>query len=270
VTRRLLTVALTLAGLVLGAAPALAAPEARPGRAAKPKVSVTVPGEVTEGDRYEVTVKLSGPVRGARQLLVQRLTKDAVWGTTNWETVRKTKVRGKKKFVVGAVAGEADTDAYRARLLFTDRKAVASRLGRTTVWHWYALTGFAEYDDSYGTLSGSGFAMNGLQRKGWSTYSSYPSYQTGWTLGRHCRALRGEVGVTDSSKPGTSAALQVVADETTTVFSSGPLTPGMTQPVQVDLATPYRLQLRAQDTSPDKLQAYPAFGSPEVLCTGVS
>jgi hypothetical protein len=76
--------------------------------------------------------------------------------------------------------------------------------------------------------------------------------------------------VTDTSAPGSSALLQIVDDSGATVFASGPLTPGMTQPVDVTLATPYRLEVHAQDTSPDKVQAYPALGDPELLCTGLA
>ena len=103
-----------------------------------------------------------------------------------------------------------------------------------------------------------------------SDVRSYPSYESRYTVGRHCKAIRGVAGVSDKSADRSSAVVSVVADETTTVFTSGTLSPGMAEQFEVDLAKPYRLSIQAQRTSPADQAAYPAIGSPELLCTGLS
>jgi hypothetical protein len=61
----------------------------------------------------------------------------------------------------------------------------------------------------------------------------------------------------------------LVAEETTPLLTSTPLTPGMDQPFQIDLSMPYRLSVQMQKTSPTGQAVYPAVGNPELLCTGL-
>ena len=54
------------------------------------------------------------------------------------------------------------------------------------------------------------------------------------------------------------------------MLTSTSLVPGMSQPFQVDLPSPYRLSVQMQKTSPADQAVYPAVGDPELLCTGLS
>ena len=131
-----------------------------------------------------------------------------------------------------------------------------------------------DFDQYYATSGvwtfGVGFAISGTQYNGWSTYGrSYPSWEGRFTLGRHCRAFRGVMGVTDTSADGSSVTIALVADDTNTVYQSPSLTPGMSHPFQVDLPSPYRLSIQAKNTSPEGVRVSPAIGTPEVLCTGL-
>jgi hypothetical protein len=239
-------------------------------RAGQPRVTVTVPDQLVEGDRFDVVVKV-GRARDAKQVLLQQLQTD-IYGQTGWETVRKAKVRGKKKHVFHVVAGAEDDQRYRARALYDDGKATMSKPVATTVWHWTNMMEFRAYSYTLGVNSSAynHFRMNGTDYTGgWATYGNYATWELRFTPGRHCKAFRGVAGLTDDSKDGSSGAIQLVADDTTTAFSSTTLTPGMDQPFQVDLATPYRLFIEAQKTSPADQAAYPAIGNPELLCTGL-
>jgi hypothetical protein len=239
----------------------------RPGQ---PRVTVTVPDQLVEGERFDVVVKV-GRARDAKQILLQQLQTD-IYGQTGWETVRKAKVRGQKKRTFHAVAGTDDSQRYRARVIYDDARPAMSRPVASTVWHWTDMMAFTAYAVTNGISSNhyNHFRMNGIEyHGGWYTYISYATWELRFTPGRHCKAFRGVAGLTDESKDGSSGAIQLVADETTTAFSSTTLTPGMDQPFQVDLATPYRLFIEAQKTSPADQAAYPAIGNPELLCTGL-
>jgi hypothetical protein len=256
---------LLAAALLAAGAPGLAPADAAPARAKAPKAHVSAPSSVVEGDRYVVTIKAP---RSADRVLLQHQVTD-VLGNATWEVVKRFKVRGHTKLSYRAVAGTAETDVYRAQVVSQGRRPSMSKAARTTVWHWTSLLKFATYDRTPGSYDFmTSFAMNGVQRSGWFAYLGYSSYSTGWTVGRHCTAFRADAGVTDKTKPGASATIQLTADDVP-VFTSGPLTPGMTQRVELPLASPYRLAVQAQDTSPEGLQGYPALGSPELLCTGL-
>ena len=47
------------------------------------------------------------------------------------------------------------------------------------------------------------------------------------------------------------------------------MTPGMTVPVELDLARPYRFGMSAANTSADKVKAYPMVGNGAFYCTGI-
>lgn len=220
-----------------------------------------------EGDRYEVTVKVPRAATAVRARL-QRWTKD-VLGNAAWVTVAVRKVRGKARQAFRAVAGEADSDRYRARVEYATGKPVMSTPDSVTVWHWVSMMEFDAYSSSNGVVSSpyAQFVMNGTAYPGgWYTSGSWPSWDLRFTPGRHCRAFRGVVGVTDRSADGSAGAFQLVADDAP-VYASPVLSPGTTHPFEVELATPYRLYLQAQRLSTQA--AYPAVGYPELLCTGL-
>jgi hypothetical protein len=236
-------------------------------RVKKPKVAVTVPDNLVEGDRYVVAVDVAR-TKGAKRILLQRLTTD-VYGDKSWETVKSAKVKGKKHHTFGAVAGGDDMERYRARVMYAEAKPAMSKPASATVWHWVALTNFADYYQTVGIFEHGSGTINGTQRNGLFTYGSTSTWEIRYTVGRHCRAFRGVLGVGDNSADGSSAVISLVADETSPVLTSTTLTPGMDQPVHVDLAMPYRLSVQMQKTSPADQAAYPAIGSPELLCTGL-
>ena len=259
-----LVAALAALGLTASGASSRPAPASA---AAAAQVSVSVPDDLVEGERYEVRVKV-GRTAGARKILLQRQV-TAPYADPTWETVKAKRVAGKKRHTFRAVAGEADADRYRARVLYADRRPAMSRTATSTVWHWTALT---DFDDYFSTGSSSiyfPFAINGQQHTGWAAYSTVPSWETRWTVGRHCKALRGDLGLQDTSADGASAVVRLVADETQVVFTSATLTPGTVQHVELPLALPYRLAVQAQNTSTADLKTLPAFGAPELLCTGL-
>lgn len=263
------TAAVLATALALAAAPTTgrAATDQTLERAKKPKVTVTLPNSLVEGDRLIVKVKV-GRTQEAKRILLQRFTTD-IFGNTSWETVKKAKVAGKKRHTFGAVAGEGDTERYRARVLYADAKPAMSKPASATVWHWSALTDMPDYYKTVGIFESASGPINGVQYNGVFTYgSSYSSWEIRYTLGRHCRALRGVLGVGDNSADGSSAVISLVQDETHAILTSATLTPGMDQRFQVDLALPYRLSVQMQETSPADEAAYPAIGTPELLCTG--
>lgn len=257
----------TLVSLVATAlAPLASPPGAAASTAAKP--ILTAPESVVEGDRYEVTVKVPRAATAVRVRL-QRWTKD-VLGNAAWVTVAVRKVRGKARQAFRAVAGEADSDRYRARVEYATGKPVMSTPDSVTVWHWTDLFEFERYYATAGIYPfGTTVSINGNAYRGLMTYGSHTSHEVRFTTGRKCRAVRGVLGLSDGSADGSSASISLVADETTTPFTSGTLTPGMAQPFEMALDLPYRLAVRMQSSAPAGGRAYPAVGAPELLCTGL-
>ena len=92
----------------------------------------------------------------------------------------------------------------------------------------------------------SSFTLNGLSFHGWFTTGSFKSWESRFTVGRHCQAMRGVAGVRDESADGSSAVVRLLADDVP-IYTSPTLTPGTAQPFQVALALPYRLAVQAQN-----------------------
>jgi hypothetical protein len=262
--RRLLAV---LALLPLPATPpAAASPVPHVSRAA---VTVSVPDSLVEGDRFDVTVHISR-THDARRVLLQRWTADFPGAARRWETVDQAKVRGRKR-TFSMLAGTDDQERFRARVLYADGKPAMSKPASSAVWHWVDLTEFDRYYSSGGIYPFAGdVSINGTVYRSLWTYTDRDSSEVRLTTGRNCRSVRGVFGVSDKSADGSSAVIRLVSDESTTVVTSTTLTPGMSQPFQVDLPLPYRLAIQMQKTSPAGQAAYPAIGDPELLCTGLS
>ncbi len=265
------TGAVAATALILAALPAISAasdtatPVAeRPGR---PKVTLTVPSNVVEGDRFTVEVKVA-QTDGAKvvQLEQQVLVHDNV----TWQTVGKSKARSKKKYQFQAAGGELDTAMFRAKVSYREGKPAKSAPTGAIVWHWLKLGAFEPYANTSGVNDSgiSPFTLNGLSVYGWFTTGSFKSWESRFTLGRHCQAIRGIAGVRDESADGSSAVVRLLADDVP-VYTSPSLTPGTSQPFQVALALPFRLTIQAQNTSSASRTAYPALGAPELLCTGL-
>lgn len=259
--------AVTATALVLAAVPAISATADQTQRPGKPTVTITVPAELVEGEQVIVAVKVSR-TDGAKQVqLQQRVARS---GGFTWETVATTKARKKKDYRFPTVAGEDDSIELRARVVFRVGRAAISEPAVSVVWHWTQLSYFPPYSHTAGANDNgfSVFTVNGQSYHGWFASGALKSWESRFTPGRHCKAMRGVAGVRDDSADGSTALVRVLADDVP-VYTSPTLTPGMAQPFQVDLALPYRLAIQAQNTSLTPLPVFPAIGSPELLCTGL-
>jgi hypothetical protein len=228
-------------------------------------VTAKAPAKVTEGDRYAVTVHI-GASRTAKKVTLDQQVKN-IYGTLEWTPVRAVRAAGKKAVTFKRVAGETNSEKYRARVTYTGGRTLASKPVNVRVWHWYPLSSFRAYYSTGGSSNESflTFAMNGDSWKGWYTYGG-PAWDDRFTPGRNCTRFRGSAGVQDRSSDGSSATITLIADETEIVWQSPTLTPGMVAAFDVPLAQPYRFAIQAHDTSTEPAKAGPAIGAPEFLC----
>jgi hypothetical protein len=235
---------------------------------AQQEIKIRMPRSVIEGERFKVHVTVARPAEAKAVTLEERGTN--VFGDTTWSSVKSKAVNGRNKLVIKTLVDEDGSGRYRAVVSYRYDKPARSKPARTQVWRWTYLYDFDSYYSTAGVAGqyGGGFAMNGTQYNGWSTYGDYPSWEERFTLGRHCSAIRGDVGVTDDSGDGTSATIALAGDGQP-LFTSATLTPGMVQRVELKLGRPYRLSIQAVETSAADLRVYPAIGTPELLCTGL-
>jgi hypothetical protein len=233
-----------------------------------PTVTVSVPEDKVEGDRFTVTVKVGAAKRGLRVEL-QRQILD-IYRDPVWTTVKSVKVAGRSSHRFAAVADELNDDRFRAVVRYTDGSQVTSKTSSVTVWHWYSLNNFDDYYSTSGVLNSPylQFSMNGTSYRGWYTDGGYASWEARYTPGRNCKMFRGVFGVNDDSSDGSSGDITLITDESETIYQSPSLVPGQVKTVEVKLPMPYRFSIQAHDTSPDGAYSYPAIGTAEFLCTG--
>lgn len=277
VRNRSLLIALLCLGL-----PGLAAPSASAqpvtadghssvaSRVAATTAKVTAPDDVTEGDRYKIRVKLKTPSAFRVAAFEQRLPD--IFGNLTWQALKRVSVRGRRQLSFGVVAGGTDRETFRVVLQPTSGRPFNSKPVNVDIWHWYPLSSFPSYYATQGIADDafSSFFMNGRSYIGsWSTDGTYRSWESRYTLGRHCRTMSGTFGVTDDSTDGSSATIQVVAEGVYSLYTSPSLTPGAVDTQTVELPTPYRISVIGTNTSPDKVLAYPAAGDLVFLCTGL-
>ncbi|NHC25079.1 hypothetical protein G6553_18080 [Nocardioides sp. IC4_145] len=239
--------------------------------AAKPALSrgVMLVGssrEVNEGDRYRLTATIKSPAR-AGNLTLQKLDVPLYYGEPSWEDVKTVGVRGRRQITFKAIATALNVERYRAVVSYKEAKTVKSRPSSTKVWRWTPLREYTPYYETSGLLF-SNFTINGFRYSGWGPYTRAAAWEARFTPGRHCKALRGILGLSDSSADGSSGVVSVTADDVP-VFQSSSLAPGMDEPVMVPLPLPYRTGLQLVNTSPEGLNAWPAVGDPALLCSGV-
>jgi hypothetical protein len=233
--------------------------------AGKPKVTLTLPASVVEGEKFTLEAKLSR-TEGAKQVQLQRADGSA------WAVVDKSRARKKKTYKLHDVAGADDQVRYRVKVLYDGGPAAVSPPTQTTVWHWTPIGAFDAYYNSPGINFGTRVHiwLNGVDYPdGWETYGKYGTWESRFTPGRHCTALRGVAGISDDSADGSSAVVSVVSEDTTVVYASPALTPGMAVPFQIAIDAPYRLSMKAARTSQPNAPAYPAIAAAELLCTGL-
>ena len=262
------TCAVAATALALAALPTMAATADGSDHARRAKVSLTMPTNLVEGDAFTIQVKV-GRNDNAKVVQLQQ----QVDGARGWQTVGKTKAKHKKKYEFHAVSGAGDTVSYRAKVVYRDSKPVTSEPSMSTVWHWTSLAAFVPYSHTAGVNDNhiSSFTLNGAPYHGWFTTGAFKTWESRYTVGRHCNAIRGVAGVRDESADGSTAVVRLLADDVP-VYASPTLTPGTAQTFQVALPSmPYRLAVQGQNigaTAP-QLPVYPAVGTPELLCTGL-
>jgi hypothetical protein len=230
--------------------------------------------QVDEGERLTLTATVTSSRTATRATLQKWYVPG--YGTASWQTVRTVRVNGRSKVPFKRVATNENTERYRVFVAYRHvAKPVVSKAVNVTVWRWIALSGY----DPYYTTGGTGFGtttINGAAYTGWGvvTYSHTGAWESRFTPGRHCKSFKSVLGVADISADGSSGAITFTADDTD-VYASPSLTPGMSIPVIVDMAKPYRFGIQLLDTSPggttgrDAVEAWPVLGDPAFLCTGV-
>jgi hypothetical protein len=270
VNTRLLCSALSaaLVGGVLASAPVMAQSqpdEAAPRLAGRSVAIVKSPTDVTEGDRYSVVVKV-GSAAKAKKIELQVRTED-VLGNAVWQTAKSRRVAGKSKHELRLVADATNPLKMRALATYKDGRKVRSRAARVTTWRWFGLHQFTSYYYTPSTYMSDSIdlVIAGRAYVGWwgGGYQK-TAWESRHTPGRNCTAMRGVVGVTDSSADGSAAEISIAADESTVVYRSPSLTPGAAYGFEVPLPRPYRIAIQARLTS--TASAVPAIGAPQLLC----
>ena len=270
--RTLLTLvaALLVSGAAATAGPAVADRAAAPetaSRASTRSVTISAPRDVTEGDRYTVTAKVSAASK-ARTIQWQSL-QPYYTGELVWTALRTNKIRGAAAQTYKALADTSSTQQYRAVVTYADGQSVTSHRTTVRLWHWIDLGSYTAYyrvgvvfDSPYVS-----FAMNGDTWEGWYVHNGMG--ESRYTLGRNCTAFRGTIGVGDFTDDGGTAQITLLTDETNIVYTSPTLVPGQVTQVQLDLDKPYRFSIQGRDTTPEDgitRDVYPAIGAPQFLC----
>lgn len=245
-------------------------PSAVAARTSAPTAKLTAPREVTEGDRFTIRIGLTRPTKVRRVHIQHRVTD--IFRDSSWQTVKKLRVQDRKKLTYRAVAGQTDRDRYRVVLQPKAGRSIASKAVSVKVWHWYPLSTFDSYYSTAGVMdySFTQFAMNGRTYVGsWYSNGTYSSWESRYTLGRHCRTVRGVFGVTDSSADGSTATVQILSEGEEAAYTSPTLVPGAVATKVIALASPYRISILGTNTSAGGLLAYPAAGDLQFLCSGL-
>jgi hypothetical protein len=272
-------VSLTLPMSMTAAAPAKALTSPTSGLdrgVAKPVLSSSAQ-EVTEGDRLTMTATVKAPKTALRATL-QKWSTQPYASSASWRTVRSVKVRGRSKLRFKTVATDQNTERYRMSVTYRDvAKPLKSRAVRIVVWRWIPLNEYRPYYEAEPYAAGFGSTtIAGHAYSGWgaATYSHTGTWESRFTPGRHCKAFKAVLGIADISGDGSSGLVTLTADDTQ-VYASPTLTPGMSVPVTIDLATPYRFGIQLFDTTPggttgrDDIESWPVLGEPAFLCSGV-
>lgn len=262
---------ISLAGVLLVAAVQPVAASATPADRSAPAfakaVVKTSADEVAEGDRLTLKVRVPQAGQATRVVLQQR--RETILGDVVWEDAAKQRARSRVEFVETVTA--TNTASYRVAVTYRGRtNPVVSRTTSVRVWRWIPLQEFAPYFET--SLAGYGEAdVNGTRYEVWGDlyHSSIRSWEARVTPGRHCKAFRASLGLADTSDDGSSGIVAFSIDESATVYQSPVLTPGMTVPVELALASPYRFGMQATNTSSDKVRAYPMVGNGAFYCTGI-
>ncbi len=269
-TAAILALAVSVAGVAPGAASTTAGRETT----SKPVLSAST-RQVEEGDRFTLTATVKAP-KAATRATLQKWYVPLYIGTPSWQPVKTANVSGRRKVAFKAVATAENTARYRVSVAYKNSaRPVTSNSVNVTVWRWIPLSEYAPYYETGGAIFGTA-AINGHVYKGWGAayYSHAGAWESRFTPGRHCKSFRAVLGIADVSADGSSGSVSFTADDET-VYTSPALTPGMSLPVTVPLAKPYRFGIKLSDTTPggttgrDAVESWPFLGDPAFLCTGV-
>lgn len=235
---------------------------------ARAKVTVTTDvSEVVEGDQMTVRVKVAN-AKTARKVTLQEFAPNR-FGALAWTSVGSRRAAKSVKFPVTVTV--ENTAKYRALVSYKKTaKPVKSNTASVTVWRWISLENYAANYSSGGAGFTEDLSLGGRTYLGWSPYASATTrmWETGWPAGRHCKAFKGIAGLASGSDIGSTGTVSVVADGVP-VWQSPVLTPGTALPFETPIPTPDQFMLRAVDASTGAVEAFPAVGDPELLCTGV-
>lgn len=233
--------------------------------------------QVEEGDWLTLTATIKSP-KTATRATFQKWSVPLYSGTATWQTVKTVKVNGRNKIPFKTVATDENTERYRVSVAYRSAaRPVNSSAVNITVWRWIPLNEYDPYYEAEPYAAGFGTTtIAGQAYSGWgaATYSHTGTWESRFTPGRHCKAFKAILGVADISGDGSSGSITFTADDTQ-IYASPTLTPGMSVPVTVDVAKPYRFGIRLFDTTPggttgrDEVESWPVLGEPAFLCTGV-
>jgi hypothetical protein len=193
-----------------------------------------------------------------------------------WVDVKTVSVRGRTKIKTGVVATDHNTERDRAIVRYKTSKPITTRPVTVRIWRWIPLSDYTPYYETGGTTTRGIFGINGRVYTGFGPYlySHIGSWEARFTPGRHCKVLKGTVGLDDDSDDGSSGTIAITGDDEP-IYQSPSLTPGVDLAITIPLTKPYRLGIQLSDTSPggtedhDEIESYPAIGDPALLCTGV-
>jgi hypothetical protein len=264
-----LVMSFVAATLGLSALPSAAAvaPDDRPSVSSIPKAVVKASSkEVTEGDR--ITLRVHVPQAGnAKRVALQERVEG--FSTYSWTDVASKRAKTRVKFRATVTA--RNEAVYRVAITYRNRlKPVESKPVKLAVWRWIQLREFTPYFQT--SLAGYGEAdMNGDRYAVWGGYAgtSVRAWEARVTPGRNCTRFRAVLGLADTSDDESSGVIAFTTDESSTIYRSPALTPGMTLPVEVEISRPYRFGIAAANTSAEKVRSYPMVGDGSFYCTGI-
>lgn len=230
---------------------------------------ISTPKNVNEGTRIAVRVKVASPHKATKVRLQER--QQDVLGNYSWVTIRSRAVSGVARHTFKVVATAENVEKYRSQVSYRTGRPATSKVAAVRVWRWIPVLNYRPYYETNGVLASpySSFNISGNQYLGWKTYGSYPSWESRYTPGRHCKAFSGILGVTDDSADGSTATISLGTDASGTIYTSATLSPGMQTKVKIPLSLPYRFIIHADRTSGSGTAVFPGIGDPEFLCTGV-
>lgn len=186
--------------------------------------------------------------------------------TAQWTVEQKRMIASDGTFTLRDTASSLKTRWYRVwKPAASGHAGDVSDTMRVTVWRWHYLT---DLEGKYVGRS-SGWVDYGVTVAiDGNTYKKsieYTAYNEGWieyNLSRKCKTVRATYGLTDDSSSGAQGNVEVLGDGTSKYVRTFDLGQHETK----SLGTRNVLRLRIEYAQFSEVDAYPATGSPRVLC----